>query len=537
MPRRRELPALLAGSIALLVVSCAHERQPRWPEDNSLVVAVENAAVTLDPRLGTDLGSDHCFDLLYSGLVAKDQRGNLVPDLAASWEVLDRGLRYRFHLRRGVRFHDGRPLTATDVVFTLGTVIDGSIASPKAGALTLVDGLRAIDPWTVDLTLKRPFGSLLVELTQALGIIPAGSSPEEIHRHPIGSGPFRFRERGPESVVFEAFEQYHGGRPLLDRVTLLTVPDATVRALELYKGTAQLVVNDLPPDLIPPLRAHPSFRIVEGPSANYAYLGFNLEDPTLRDLRVRRALALAIDRQALVDSLWRGLGAVTETMLPESLWAHHPNLPRLPYDPAAAERLLDEAGYPDPDGDGPEPRLRLSYKTSNAEIAVLQAQIIQQMAWRAGIALDIKSFEFATFYDDIRRGNFQIMSLLRTGVTDPNLYRYILHSASMPPAGQNRGRYRNARFDRLIDQAAELSDPLLRRPLYFEAQEILAEELPYVSLYIRKNVAVMAAPLGGYANYLGGELTSLRAMYWQRAAAAAVARSCSEAEPDTIFCG
>jgi peptide/nickel transport system substrate-binding protein len=230
---------------------------------------------------------------------------------------------------------------------------------------------------------------------------------------------------------------------------------------------------------------------------------------------VRRAIALAIDRRALVHALWRDLGEVSDTILAPGHWARNDALPPLPYDPGAARALLEEAGYHDPDGDGPEPRLSLTLKVSTLEASVLQATAIQAMLAQAGIRLEVRAYEFASFYEDIRKGNFQMFSLVRTAATEPNLYRLILHSASIPPAGQNRGRYRNAEFDALIDRAATLSDRAERRPLYLRTQEILAEDLPYLVLQIKNNVAVMPRRLGGYRNWSSGEFTALRSLRWE----------------------
>lgn len=502
---------------ALSLGACSAPHQPRWPADNRLVVALESAPSHLDPRLGTDQAADRLYNLLYAGLFRKAPDGALEPDLAERYEVLDGGRRYRFHLRPGVRFHDGRSLCAADVAWTLGSILEDRVSSPKKGVLHAVERVVVIDPQTVDLLLHAPFGSLLVELTESLGIVPAGTTPEQSSRSPLGCGPFRLLRQAPDRYELAAFDGYHRGRPHLDRVIVRVVPDATVRALELLKGSVQLVVNDLPPDLVPMFRANPAFQVSENPGANYSYVGINLEDPALADRRVRRALALAIDRQRLVATLWRGLGTVTETMLPPGLWARHDALAPLPHDPAAASALLEEAGFRDPDGPGPLPRLRLSLKTSTSEIAVLQAQVLQQMVAQAGIELDVRSFEFATFYDDVRRGAFQLFTLVRTGIIDPNIYSFVLHSASLPPRGQNRGRYRNPQLDRLLDTAAGLSDQDARRPLYLAAQELIAEDLPYISLFTRSNVAVMARPLSGYRNYLGGDLTSLAEMRWRAA--------------------
>ncbi len=479
-------------------------------------MALENAPIHLDPRVGSDYASGRVFELVFEGLVEADSEGGFGPDLATSWEVLEDGRRWRFHLREGVEFHDGRPFTAADVVWTFGTMLDGTVASPKRGALAMVESVESAGPLTVDFRLSRPYGALLPNLTSYLGIVPDGSSPEELNRTPIGTGPFRFVSKTADRVLLEANQGAWKGRPRLDRIEIREVPDATVRALELRKGTVQLVVNALAPDVVSRFRDDPAFRVVESPGANYVYLGFNFEDPILADARVRRAIALSIDRQKIVDSIWSGLGVVSETLLRPGHWARNDALEPVPHDPAAARVLLDEAGFEDPDGVGPEPRFTITYKVSTDETSLLQAQIIQAMLAEAGIGVEIRSFEFATFYEDIKRGNFQLFSLVRLGIADPDIYQLIFHSSSVPPAGANRGRYINPELDRLIELGARFADPAERRPYYLQAQEIVARDLPYVSLFIKENVAVMPASLEGYRNFPSGQFHSLRRAHWRR---------------------
>ncbi|MBW2278765.1 MAG: ABC transporter substrate-binding protein [Deltaproteobacteria bacterium] len=482
MRASRTASCLLAN---LLLVACTASG-PSWPTDGSLVVALESGPMHLDPRVATDQASARVLELVLNGLVTKDPSGNLLPDLAKSWEILDDGRRYRFHLRPGITFHDGRPFTAADIAWTFGTIVDGTVATAKRSSFILVDAVTPIDDLTVDFLLSQPHGALLVDLTAEQGI----------------------------TVVLEPNADYHDGAPQITRLTLREIPDSTVRVLELRKGSVQLVVNGLTPDQVPAFRDDPAFRVVETPGSNYAYLGFNLEDPLLSDVRVRRAIALALDRQALVDSLWRGLAVVTETMMPSGHWARADDLEPIERDLATARSLLDAAGYPDPDGDGPQTRLQLNYKSSTNEDSLLQAQIVQAMLAEVGIDLEIRSYEFATFYTDIKQGDFQLYSLIWTGVLDPHIYNLVLHSRSVPPDGANRNRYRNPEFDRLIDAGARLSDPAERRPFYVEAQRILAEDLPYISLYHKVNVGIMPATLDGYQNYLSGELYSLKKMRW-----------------------
>ena len=479
-------------------------------------MGLDAAPMNLDPRIGTDAVSGRTFEVFLNGLITKDPRGNVIPALAESWSVSPDGRRYRFHLRPGVVFHDGRALTSKDVAFTLRSILDGTVTSAKRGSLAEIERIEEIDDLTVDIHLSEPSGAILINFTEFIGIVPAGSDSEAFNRQPIGTGPFRIVERGPDHVALEAFEDSWQGRPAIDRIVLRAIPDSTVRALELRKGSVQLLVNGLPPDLVGEYRTNPEFEVVETPGSNYAYLGFNLEAEFLDDPAVRRAIAHGLDRQRLIDTLWRGLAVATETMMPEGHWARNEEIQLIPYDPAAARRLLDEAGHVDPDGPGPEPRFRLTYKTSTDETAMLQAQVIQAMLAEIGIGIDIRSYEFATFYGDIKSGNFEMFSLRWMGVIDPDIYRLTLHSRSFPPDGANRGRYHNPEFDRLIDEGARALDPESRRPFYLEAQKILVEDLPYVSLYTKVNVAVHRAGLLGYENYLSGEFLSFGSLSWSR---------------------
>ena len=487
------------------------------------MVALESAPIQLDPRIATDQASGKVFELAMNGLVTKDEAGGFVPDLAESWEVLDEGRRWRFHLRRDVVFHDGAPFGAADVVWTYGSIVDGSVTTAKKGAFGPLERVEAVDPFTVDFVTREPFGATLANLTSYVGVVPAGRTPERQNREPVGTGPFRVVARTPDTVELAAFDRFFRGRPRLDRVVLREIPDATVRALELRKGSAQLVVNALPADVVPLFERDPRFAVAKKPGSNYVYLGLNLEDPVLRDVRVRRALAMALDRERLARTLWRGLGTPTETLLPAGHWARHEELPATPHDPAAAARLLDEAGYPDPDGPGGQPRLTIVYKTSTDETGVLQAQILQAMAAEAGIRLEIRSHEFATFFQDVQRGRFQLFSLTRTGIDDPDLYALLFHSRNVPPVGANRGRFRNAELDALLDRGGRLTDPAARRPIYLRVQEIVARELPYVSLLTRTNVAVMPAGLEGWRHFPSGELLAVREMSWRPGAGGATA--------------
>jgi peptide/nickel transport system substrate-binding protein len=293
-----------------------------------------------------------------------------------------------------------------------------------------------------------------------------------------------------DRVELAANRDYFEGPPLNGGVVLRVIPDDTMRGLELRTGALDLVVNDIAPDIARALEREDRLQVVTAPGLDYAYVGMNLRDPVLKDVRVRRALGLAIDAGAIIAHLRRGLAVPATGIIPPMSWAHPADLRPPPHDPAEAGRLLDAAGYPDPDGPGPQPRLRLTLKTSTAEFVRLQAAVLQQDLARIGVAVDVRTQEFATLYADVLKGRFQLFTLQWVGVTDPDMLRRVFHSAQMPPAGFNRGFFSDPAVDALIDAATTNPDPVSRLAQYLEVQRRISEAAPYVSLWTKVNVAV-----------------------------------------------
>jgi peptide/nickel transport system substrate-binding protein len=269
-----------------------------------------------------------------------------------------------------------------------------------------------------------------------------------------------------------------------------------MRGLELRKGSADLTINDAPPDIAYRLEQD-GLTITEAPGVDYAYIGLNMRDPVLRDRRVRHAIGYAVDRQAIVDYLRRGLARPAVGVLAPGTWAFEPNVHQFTHDVARATRLLDEAGYPDPDGAGPRPRLRLSLTTSTDEFYRLQAAVIQENLRLVGIDVAVRSYEFATFYADVLAGSVQMYTLQWVGVTDPDMLRRLYHSSQVPPVGFNRIYYRNPEVDRLIDRAAAAQTDEERRTYYSAVQKLVAEDAPYISLWYKTNIAVTRPNITG----------------------------------------
>jgi peptide/nickel transport system substrate-binding protein len=285
-----------------------------------------------------------------------------------------------------------------------------------------------------------------------------------------------------------------------------------MRGLELRKGDVDLVVNDLAPDLVAGLEKEPGLRVISAPGTDFAYVGMNLRDPVLADRRVRMAIGYAIDRQAIVNYLQRGQARPTAGMVPSMSWAYTDELFAFTHDVEKAKALLDAAGYHDPDGNGPLPRLRLVLKTSTAEAYRVQAAAIQQQLATAGIALDIRSYEFATLFSDVVRGNVQLYTLIFTGgsVADPDILRRVFHSSQVPPTGFNRAHYANPAVDREIDLATSSLTEAERADHYRIAQRLIADDAPMLPLWARSNVAVVQSDLTGIALSPIGDLDFLR---------------------------
>ncbi len=448
---------------------------------------IESSPTNLDPRVGIDAQSERIDSLIFDYLLARDEQLNVAPSLAERWEVPD-PLTYIFHLHRGVKFHDGRPLTARDVKWTFDSLLTGKIRSTRAGAYRLVDRVDAPDEFTVIFRMKETDAAILWNLSEgAVGIVPYGSG-DEMTRNPIGSGPFKFVSAETDrEVVIERNDEYWGEKPKLARVRFAVVPDATTEALELRKGSGDIAVNSLTSDTVLTLAREPSLAVEIAPGTEVQYLGFNLRDPILRNVRVRQAIAYALDRRPMIEYLWRGEAEPARSVLPPQSWAYDGHVASYDHDPAKANQLLDAAGYPVVNG----VRFHITMKTSTTESTRLMVAVMQQQLREVGIALDIRSFESATFFSDVQHGAFQMYGLRWIGGNeDPDIFEYAFHSSRFPPNGANRVFYSNPKIDALIDKGRREVDPSVRKPIYAEVQRILADDLPYVNLWYLDNVLV-----------------------------------------------
>lgn len=505
-------PLKIASSLAMaglltavsFLTSCDTYSQP--PAPGTVNFLIEFAPGNLDPRFASDAPSQDLDGLIFSALVAHDDNMNIIPDLAQSWETPNPQT-FVFHLRPGVKFQDGRPLTSADVKYTFDTILNGVpspsglVRSTKRSSFDKITSIDAPDPLTVVFHLSEPRASFLWDMVRpGVGIVPQGSSTD-IKLHPVGTGPFKFvsmttdeevtLDRNPDYFGFAKDPPSTGFAPgsVIEHAHFRVVPDAVVRALELRKGSADIGgINSLIPDMVLALKKEKNLAVDDAPGTSLSYVAFNLNDPILKHREVRLALDYATDREAIIRYLLRGEARIAIGQLPPNHWANNPSLRPRAFDRRKAEQLLDAAGFPR-GRDGI--RMHLTLKTSTEEAARLLGETLADQWKRVGVLLTLQPLESATFFSDLNHGSFQMYTLRWLGVNnDPAFYEFAFSSAHMPPNGYNRGHYNNPALDALIAKERIEMDREKQKALVWQIQQILYGDDPYLSLWFNDTVCV-----------------------------------------------
>ncbi len=463
----------------------------------------------LDPRFAPDAWSDKIARLVFSPLLLRDGAGELHPHLARV-VTYETPTRVRVTLRDDVRFHDGTALRAADVVATYRSILDPSLGSVKRLFLDAIASVRAESETEVVFELERPHAPFL-QVLGSVGVARAEEIDESARsgaRVWTGSGPLVFDSVEESSTLsLKRNDDWFGGAVAPARVLFRVVPDATVRALELMHGSADMTQNDLPPHVLDALGRRDDLVVERSESTIVKYLAFNLDRPPLDDVRVRRAIGMAIDRGGITTHKLRGYATVADGFLHPNHWAWADDLPTVAYDPAGARTLLDAAGLVAPTGGAP--RLRLVYRTSQDETAVAVGRILQRDLAAVGIEVELRSNEWGVFFADIKRGDFDLYTLSGVGINDPDWHAFVMHSASLPPDGANRERYVSPTMDVLLEAGARASAPAVRRQLYRSVQHLAARDLPLMPLWYQHNVTVRGRNVVGWRMEPGGEIDAL----------------------------
>ena len=485
-----DLKRLCALLLIVLVAACT------GPASDAFRFGLAGAPANLDPRFATDATSARINRLLYDRLVDFNDTFEPVQALA-DWEQLS-PTHYRFYLKTTHRpFHDGTMLTAHDVKATYDFILNADNASPHRASLTVIDRIAVPNETSLDFFLHRPeplFPGYLV-----IGIVPARliAANHPLHERPVGSGPFSFLARPDETRL--RLLRIRDQR----RFEFITVPDPTVRVLKLMAGEIDMLQNDLPPELVDYLEHDRTLIVERKAGTNFSYLGFSFEDAVTRQAYVRRAIAHAINRQEIIQYVLDGAARPAQSLLPPEHWAGAQDLDPITYDPEKARTLLRQAGY---SRDDP---VRIVYKTSSDPFRIRLATILQHQLKSVGIDVDLRSYDWGTFYGDIKAGRFQMYSLAWVGIHTPDIFDYVFHSRSIPPNGANRGRFRSTQADAFIDRARAAPDLETKQEWYLQLQHHLADALPYVPLWYEDHIFIARREIEGFTMARDGNYDGL----------------------------
>lgn len=510
---------ILAGILFILLCGCAEKesgppgREPAAPGQPAYGdIMVEGSigdASNLIPMLSTDSTSHSIGALCYNGLVKYDKDIRIVGDLAESWEVSADGLVITFHLRKGVKWHDGHPFTAEDVLYTYKVTIDPKTPTAYSGDFMKVKKAEVLDTHTFRVTYDKPFAPALMSWGAA--VMPKhllegkDITRSPLTRHPVGTGPYIFKEWVTgQKIVLISNSEYFEGRPYIDGFILRIIPDMATMFLELRAKGIDMM--NLTPLQFTRQTENPFFRKNFNKyrylAFAYTYLGYNLRNPLFADRRIRQAISYAINKEAIIQGILLGYGRPATGPFKPGTWAHNADVKKYPYDPQKARGLLAEAGWTDTDGDGildrgGQPFTFEIITNQGNEIRAKTAEIVQKQLAEVGIQVKIRTIEWAALVNEfINKGRFDATVLGWTIPMDPDIFD-VWHSSKTKPGELNFISFKNREVDDLLEKARGTFNVRERKRCYDRIQEILAEEQPYTFLYVPDALPIISARFRG----------------------------------------
>jgi peptide/nickel transport system substrate-binding protein len=487
-----------------------------------LVFTSFSDAARLTPYTTSDAVSNRIQGLIFDTLVSTDIKNNIIPSVATSWKIENGNKKFTFKLRKDVKFHDGKPLTADDVVFSFEMYKHPDSINPYKGDFENITKVYAPDKYTVVLELSIPQPLFLY--TAGIMILPKHKFPNGVkdfndskfHRNPIGSGPFKFKEwKTAERIVVVANKDYWDGRPYLDEIVMKIVPDSNVEVLNLLKDQVDFVETVAPAN-VATLTKDKDVKVVKYDQGRFDFIGFNLENPKFSDVRVRQALTYGLNRQAIVDKIMLKNAQLASGPIHPLEAPYNKDVKPFPYDPEKAKKLLDEAGwkmgksgYREKDGKILE--IELSYNNGN-KIREAVAKVAQADWKKIGVKTTIRSWDFQVMLDKIDAGELEGWILAWLLGTDPDKYG-LWHSSQIPP-GNNSSRVKDKRVDEIVEKFRQEADPVKRNNLYKELHKIMNEQQYNLFTYYPKGFAAMDKDLGGVQFSLYSRWFSVIDWYW-----------------------
>jgi peptide/nickel transport system substrate-binding protein len=462
--------------------------------DDVPIVIIPRAPEQLDPRHVGDPYGLKLSRLLHASLLTIDPRTlDVIPDLAESWSI-ESPTTYRVRLRANLRFADGSPLDADDVVATFRALVDPRVKSRFVSVYSRIARVESASAREVVFTLREPHATFATDLE--IPILRSEDAFSPVGSALVASGPYLLAQQSSGEVVLHANRHHHRPPGRHPQLRFLVIRDDNTRVLRMLGGAGDLSLNTIPALLLPLLSARENFVVRTAPGVGTTYIGINLTHPQLSEQRVRHALALAIDRETLIRHKFDGRARLATSWIPLAHWAFDPACPQVPYDPAEAERLLDAAGLPRA-RDGM--RASFTLRTGSDRSVVSLARAIAAFWRRIGMDVEVRPSESATLLADLGRGRFELTLLQVPEVFEPHLLSWFFASERIPEAGVNEGgnrwRLRDPELDALLEQGRSTVERSARVPIYHAVQRRLAHVTPIIPLWHEDVVAVTSPRL------------------------------------------
>jgi len=531
----RKASILVAIIIAAALAFSCGKKEDKIADPKTITIGYLADAKRLIPMLASDTASSEISGFIFNGLTKYDKDIKITGDLAESWDVSPDGKTITFHLRKGVKWHDGAPFTSADVLFTYNTIRDPKVATPYSDSLGPVASVEALDDLTVRVVYKESFAPALE--AWGLGIIPEhvlkgkDINKDDFNRHPIGTGMFKFSEwKTGQRIVLVANDDYFEGRPKIDRYVARIIPDEATMFMELNaRGIDFMGLNALQYSRQTDDKEFThSFNKYRYPAFAYTYMGFNMSDPRFADKRVRQAISYAIDQDSLIQGVLLGFGTRCTGPLPPESWAFNKDVPGYPYDPEKAKKMLAEAGWKDTDGDGildkeGRPFVITILTNQGNEQRKKTAEIIQQGLKKVGIDVKINILEWqALLHDFIDKRKFEAIIIGWSLSRDPDCYD-IWYSKKTKEGEFNFIGYNNPEVDRLMIEGRQTFDIEKRKEIYHKIHAMLSDDAPYVFLYVpdalpvvhRRFHGIKKEPLGITYNFKDWYVPEDRAQWYE----------------------
>lgn len=481
---RISLYTILLIIVIIAITGCS----PRKIPADTLVLESSADAVVLNPILSADSASSQIESFVFDSLVQVNDKLEFEPSLASSWSVSDGGLTWRFNLVHNAKWHDGVPFTANDVVFTIKTILDPKVNSPRKSDYELIESITALDDYTVEIKLKKKFAPFLESM--GIGIIPEhllkghDINTDKFNQNPIGTGKYVFKEwKKRQYISLTRYDDYYGKKPKIEKVKMKIVADSNVALLQMRTGEIDLL--GVEPKDYELVQTFKKVNIYKYKALNYSYIGFNLKNPIFSDKKVRQALAYAYDKKPVIDKILKGLGTEADSTMSPLSWAYNPDVPKYDYNQQKAAQLLDEAGWKlANDGFRYKNGQKLKFTLMTNKGNKAREDILQytQQEWKAiGADVDVMVVEWASFIGSyINTRKFDAIVLGWSLSIDPDPYA-IFHSSQIEQ-GLNFVSFNNAEADKLMEEGRTTIDINERKKIYQRLQAVIAEEEPYILL-------------------------------------------------------